>query len=151
MYNTTLGELWLDAHAKDKIVIGVHDLECSGGVREARYRDSVYKQYDGVHMYGPSGIKAYTVSFIDTLLELDIIEKDRKLLSGSDYFRKFSQFEYQKRKQRRLNQGRYTDRDVRPIRRDSDNDVDIRPKSSLRHVDNRYTIPTYNRFNHLNW
>ena len=113
-------------------------------------------------MYGPSGIKAYTVSLLDILLEVDIIEKEGRLLSGKDYYRNLLQFEYQKRKHRGFTQGRYTDRDgsslrdtnkdidIRP-RRDSDNDRDIRPMISLRQFDHRYAVPTFNRFNHLNW
>ena len=144
MYNTTLGELWLDSPDKNKIVLGIHDLECAGSIREARYRDSLGRRYDGIHMYGPSGMKAYTVSVLDILLESDI-PLTGQFSSGSEYFRNLSNFKYPRRRHRV-----YTDRDIRPNRRDSDNDRDVRPKN-FRHRDDRYAVPTSNRFGYLNW
>ena len=161
LFNNTLGELWLDCVVKDKIVIGIHNLECSGGIREARYRDSIRQHYDGIHMYGPSGAKAYTTSVLDILSEANIIMESGEFISGSDFYKSFIQYEYQKRRNRRNNQNRHrdihhmrsdsdNDRDIRP-RRDSDNDRDVRPKRIFSHHDDRYTVPTSNRFAHLNW
>ena len=91
LFNSTLGELWLDSPDKDKIVLGLHNLECAGGIREARYRDSIGKRYDGVHMYGPSGMKAYTVSVLDILLELDILSSGQ-FSSVSEFYKNLSNF-----------------------------------------------------------
>ena len=47
---------------KDRIMIGVHNLECEGGVREARYGDGRNGPVDMIHMKGSSGRVAYTRS-----------------------------------------------------------------------------------------
>ena len=65
IYNDTLLKLWSVSPLKDKIHIGSHSLECSGGVRKARYM--LGNKYDGLHMYGPSGRKAYTGSVLNIL------------------------------------------------------------------------------------
>ena len=45
LFNQTLAELWLESTFKDKLVVGIHNLECTGGIREARYRDIRDKRY----------------------------------------------------------------------------------------------------------
>ena len=47
---------------KDRVKIGVHDLECEGGVRESRYGDGRNGPVDMIHMKGSSGKVAYTRS-----------------------------------------------------------------------------------------
>ena len=47
---------------KDRVKIGVHNLECEGGVRESRYGDGRNGPVDMIHMKGPSGKVAYTRS-----------------------------------------------------------------------------------------
>ena len=39
MFNNLLTELWMSSPLKDRIVIGSHDIECSGAIRESRYRE----------------------------------------------------------------------------------------------------------------
>ena len=58
LFNNTLSNLWIESPLKAKLTIGIHNLDCSGGVKEARYRDIMNKKFDGLHMYGPSGRKA---------------------------------------------------------------------------------------------
>ena len=99
MYNNILGELWLDSSVKDKVVIGIHNLESVGGVREARYRDIRGNRYDGVHLFGPSGTKAYTVSVLNILKENDMVDHtEGQIKSGQDFYSNLLQFQYQKRK-----------------------------------------------------
>ena len=62
IYNNKLKDLWMNSPLKSKIYVGSHTIDCSGGIREARYRCTQSGRYDGVHLYGPSGIKAYTNS-----------------------------------------------------------------------------------------
>ena len=62
LYNDTLVQLWLSSPLKDQIHIGIHSLECAGAIKEARYR--LGNKYDGLHLYGPSGRKAYTESVL---------------------------------------------------------------------------------------
>jgi hypothetical protein len=47
---------------KSKVSIGVHNLECEGGLRASRYRDERKGQVDNIHMRGTSGQVAYTRS-----------------------------------------------------------------------------------------
>ena len=52
---------------KNKVVIGVHNLECQGGLRLSRYGDAARDQNDRdkvdmIHMRGASGKVAYTRS-----------------------------------------------------------------------------------------
>ena len=62
LYNKTLDQQWRNCPIKNRIMIGHHSLDCSGGVRDSRYR--VNNKFDGVHLYGPSGRKSYTESVL---------------------------------------------------------------------------------------
>ena len=102
IFNQTLAELWLNSQFNDNVAIVIHKLECTGGIREARYRDIRSQKYDGVHLYGPSGRKAYTISVRDILKSADIVEQtDGQILSGQEFFRNLCQFQYQKKKYNR--------------------------------------------------
>ena len=139
LFNTSLTELWLDSNLKEKIVIGKHDLECVGGVREARYREIKNGRYDAVQFYGPSWEKAFTISVLNILKSAGILDQTHgQMKSGKDFFCKHAQFEYQKRK--RL--GKQIHHQIR----------DIRSQNSQRsHNQQGYTVPTFNRFDHLNY
>ena len=65
--NTTLHQLWLDSPHKDKIFIGEHRLDCSDSTQVLRYTDERTNRYDGIHMYGSSGKRAYTASVLAIL------------------------------------------------------------------------------------
>ena len=60
--NSSFAELWHSSALKDRIMIGKHNLECSGDQLEARYRDDWSGRYDGVHLYGTQGKDAYSSS-----------------------------------------------------------------------------------------
>ena len=47
---------------RKKIVIGKHNLDCTGGLRQSRFGDSRYGQVDGIHLKGSSGRVAFTRS-----------------------------------------------------------------------------------------
>ena len=161
VFNNALGELWLDSSKKDKVVIGLHNLECVGGVHEARYRD--VQKYDGIHLLGPSGGKAYTISVLDILKNCGITDEKGYIKTGEEYFAKQTQFQYQSRRRyrartkpsiQRFNSDADNDRDIRPKRfkSDADNDRDIRPQRYISEYQTlRYTVPTSNRYEHLNY
>ena len=73
LYNDTLVELRACSPLKEQIFIGNHALDCFGGVREARYKSK--HRFDGVHLYGSSGTKAYTESVLMILREAGFIKK----------------------------------------------------------------------------
>ena len=68
--NSTLNQLWLNSHLKNKISIGHHSLENSGTetAHLARYQNLRTGRYDGVHLYGQTGCRDYTGSVENILL-----------------------------------------------------------------------------------
>ena len=64
--NSTLNQLWLNSHLKDKIFIGHHSLESYGvgASHLARYKSQAGR-YDGVHFYGAAGCADYSSSVIN--------------------------------------------------------------------------------------
>ena len=42
-------------------------------VFQARYRNNQTKRFDGVHLYGPSGMKAYTASVLNILNSAQLV------------------------------------------------------------------------------
>ena len=63
--NSILGQLWHSSALKEKIIVGKHRLDCTDDKFEERYTDERTGWYDGVHMYGRCGLKAYTDSLIE--------------------------------------------------------------------------------------
>ena len=119
LYNNTLTEEWMNSQYKDKIIIGSHNIDCTGAVREARYRETRTQRFDGVHLYGSSGMKAYTMSVLNIL-------RDAQLTSPEyEYHQSCPQTTHQQTQ--RSN----------------------RQQSSYRHTQNRFTLPTANRFQGL--
>ena len=109
--------------------MGTHNFDFSGGIREARYRCTKSGRYDGVHLYGTTGSKAYTNSVIAILKAAGIIP---------DEFPPCAQFQYQKGKSGRFSKwsgATHCDNEIQ--------DKDIRQR-------NQFTVPTQNRFNFFN-
>ena len=91
LFNNTLSELWISSPMNHKITIGTHNIDCTGAVQSARYRHTKTGRFDGVHLYGSSGSKAYTNSVLNIL-------RSAKLTS-SEYEFHYScpQYKYQQR------------------------------------------------------
>ena len=149
LFNNTLVELWIDSPLKDKVAVGLHNLECGGGIKEARYRDIRNCRYDGVHLYGPSGRKAYTISVIDILKAADILDQTQgEIVSGQVFYSKLVSFQYQQKRRPIV----YSHRDSAKV--DSENDRDIRKQRYNKGKDTygpRYSVPTSNMFDNLNY
>ena len=141
LFNNTLSNLWIESPLKAKLTIGIHNLDCSGGVKEARYRDIKNKKYDGLHMYGPSGRKAYTVSMLNILKSADIFEL-KNGQTALDYYKDLLKFQFQKKKSPRHHRAR-----TQP---DSENDRDVRKNMNNRAHEHKYSVPTANMFEYLN-
>ena len=60
IFNNTMADLWIRSPLKDKIFVGSHNIECTGAIREARYKSTKSGKYDGIHLYGATGTKSYT-------------------------------------------------------------------------------------------
>ena len=99
LFNNTLAEMWIESPLKKKLVIGIHNLECTGGIKEARYRNIRSRKYDGLHLYGPSGKKAYTISVLNILKKADICELE-ETHSAQEFYKNILNVQYQKQKLR---------------------------------------------------
>ena len=66
--NGVCRQLWFESNLKHKIVLGQHKLDCSEKIRLERFTDRSNNKYDGVHMYGELGRRAYTDSVVSILV-----------------------------------------------------------------------------------
>ena len=134
----------MECSLKERLVIGAHNLECSGGVHEARYRDIKTGKYDGVHLYGPSGRKAFSVSVLNILKNAGIVNG---AVSGQQFYSNIVQFRYQQGKQTYKAGENFEESRTYG---DATNDKDIRKQKHEAQYQQVYSVPTYNRFAHLN-
>ena len=74
LFNATLDQLGAKSDLKNKLFIGEHTIACDGAQREARYRDTKTGRYNGVHLFGPSGTKAYTESLLIILKKAELVK-----------------------------------------------------------------------------
>ena len=93
MYN----QLWLSSAYKDKIAIGSHKLDCSENQFDDRYRNTKTNRYDGIHMYGVDGKRAYTKNLVDIFRDLLVKSETAKSENhtSSSYHRTCPQTLYQ--------------------------------------------------------
>ena len=77
LYNNTITEEWMTCEFKDNIYIGSHNnIDCTGAIREARYRETKSGKFDGLHFWGASGRKIYTLSVLDILRSANVTSSD---------------------------------------------------------------------------
>ena len=74
IFNSALVDLAASSDLKEKLIIGDHTLDCEGAVREARYKNSRTGRYNSVHLFGPSGVKAYTESILKIFKSANLIK-----------------------------------------------------------------------------
>ena len=67
LFNETLPNLWIKSSHKSRIFIGSHNLECNGLTRHQTYGYPGSTFYDGIHLNGSGGRKAYTESVLNIL------------------------------------------------------------------------------------
>ena len=127
LFNDTLVQLWLGSPHKNRILIGNHSLDCVGAVRDARYRNK--NQYDGIHMMGVSGLKAYTESVLSIIRDADLIRSP-----PPSYFRRYHSKPRDHTKPSAQGQSTMSDRDIR-------NNKKGMPKQNT-----RYSVPTSTSF-----
>ena len=76
LYNNTLTDLWMESNFRDRIFVGNHNIDCTGAIRQARYMDTQSGRYDGIHLYGSSGMKFYTLSVLNILKLANITSEE---------------------------------------------------------------------------
>ena len=101
LFNNTLSDLWMNSQYQGRIMIGNHNIECSGAIKEARYRETKSGRYDGIHLYGSSGRKAYTLSVLNILRCAQVTSSDY------DYHQSCAHYKYQQRESNFRHQGGY--------------------------------------------
>ena len=131
LFNNTLTEEWMNGQYKENIVIGSHNIDCTGAIKEARYRETKTGKYDGIHLYGSSGRKAYTLSV------LNILKSAKVTSSEHDYHQSCAQYKYQERQYRNRQQDNYTWKENRRNYKDG-------PRQQT-----QFILPTENRFTRL--
>ena len=65
LFNSTLSNSCIRSEFKSNIVIGEHNIECIGAKKEARYRQVGTSKFDGIHLLGRLGKRAYTDSVLN--------------------------------------------------------------------------------------
>ena len=111
--NAKLAQLVNSSVLKDKLVIGKHNLDCSGERINGMYTDNRNGRFDGVHLYGREGYRAFTSSLLNIIKS--VLPTPTKTASPSST--PFShdtcpQSQYQKKQQQYTNSGH---RSVGPI------------------------------------
>ena len=100
----------------------------------ARYKNIPMNKFDGIHMYGPSGMKAYTASVLNFLSEAKLV------LSSTPRY--YDQYDYQS-----CDQARYQNRTKNVPRTQS---KERRTPGADSYHDNvsgyHYSMPTQNRY-----
>ena len=76
LFNNTIMNLWLNSPIKDVIFVGTHNIDCYGPIQAARYKHTRTGRFDGVHLNGSSGNKAYTQSVLNILKRANFISKN---------------------------------------------------------------------------
>ena len=127
LFNDTIDQLFAkcQAQVKNKVIIGNHNLECSGGIFEARYRNIQSNMFDSIHLYGPSGMKAFTASVLNILSSAQLVQT-----TPPKYY---DQFVRKEREQAR-NQAKHDQQKTEQSRRHNATN------------DYHYRVPTYNKF-----
>ena len=128
IFNNTLTEQWMTTSFKERIFIGSHNIECSGAIRESRYKNVQTGSFDGIHLYGSSGKKAFTNSVLNILNQAGLINQEFN-------HQNCPQTRYQKNMKTFFGATWTNDRDVRKIQ--SQNNYQ------------EYQVPTQNRFSKL--
>ena len=125
LYNDTLEQSLLSSSLKDRILLGSHNLECSGGVRSARF--GWKNRFDGIHLRGVSGQKAYTESLLITLKKAQMVKA-----SPESYFHRYH-------------------KSVENFNTVSQNPPSVSYSDITRSNGLEYTVSTSNRFSQLNY
>ena len=128
LFNNTLSSLWMDSTNKDKIFVGTHDIECTGAIKESRYRQTKSGKFDGIHLYGSSGRKAFTLSVLRILKAANVTSSEH------DFHQSCSQFKYQNRQSRQSGR-QLAQPGGRKMRKNQHQQVP--------------SVPTFNRFSRL--
>jgi hypothetical protein len=140
LFNETLQQLLSQSALKSRIIVGNHNLDCSGGVQQSRYRSLQSNKYDGVHMYGPSGEKAYTASVLNILRSAQLVIVDPP--------RYYDEYDHQVCEQAR-HQAKASNKKRRPFQYKKNRPNMPNMAHNNQETSSKYRVPTHNRFAQL--
>ena len=134
IFNETLGRL-CNSDKNSKVILGKHKLHCHGGIFEARYKNIQSNKFDGIHLYGPSGRKAYTDSVLNILSLAQLIVRTPPKYYDQVEHMKCPQAKYQAAQKYR------TQRSTSHTR--------VQSTEQCSSYSSVLTVPTYNRYDSL--
>ena len=76
LFNNTQMNLLMNSPMREKIVVGTHNIDCSGAIKAARYRQTQTGRFNGVHLFGSSGSKVYTLNIVNILKAAKVVASD---------------------------------------------------------------------------
>ena len=150
--NSVYDQLWLKKGSPENIQIVDLDLECSGNFRDLVYGKHDDVNFDGIHLSGEAASRQFTYRVIKMLKVkvYSFLLKKSIFRKGEDH-RNCPQAQYQQTQ--RTNQ-RSENHNVYQSQARNDN---VRPQSYADSVigmntgqRDKYNVPTYNRYEHLN-
>ena len=145
LFNSTVTDLWMDSPDKDRIFIGNHDIECTGAIKESRYRETKSVKYDEIHLYGSSGSKSYTMSVLNILKAANVTSTDYNSHQSG------TQFLHTVQNRRNSRNRRQANRSGNQKHNNTQHNQNIRQQTYANVArDNVYTVPTNNRFSTFN-
>ena len=106
--NSVFRQLWFESPLKHKIVLAQHKLDCSDATRQDRYTDRKSKRYDGVHMYGESGKKAYTTNVLSIVSACIATQRPGLRPRQDNYHRSCPQTKYRNEQINKKKENRYS-------------------------------------------
>ena len=137
LFNNILTEQWMSSTVRNKIVVGSHNLECSGAIQQSRYRQSKSGRFDGVHLLGNSGPKFYTLSVLNILRKAQLTSPEYEYHQSCAQ----TQYGYQNRSHRLYRNTSQLKKQTK-TKFHSDRPTSRKQKNNM----NTYSVPTYNRF-----
>ena len=139
LYNDTLDQLFSEHPFKNKMIIGNHNLECSGGVFQARYRNIQSGKFDAVHLFGPSGVKSYTASVLQVLSSANLVK-----VNPTKYYDQYNHKTSHQAGNQNKQRNRNSEHREQTIRRNSrDQNIGTNANSDGAY---QYEVPTNNRY-----
>ena len=131
LFNNTLTDQWISCPLKDKLVIGNHNLDCSGAIQQSRYREFKTGRFDGIHLMGSSGRKFYTLSVLNILKNVQLTSSEYA------YHQSCEQYKYQNRQK------------VRNVKNNCHSPTRKPNQINPNQQSGYYSVPTQNRFEHF--
>ena len=142
LFNSTVTDLWMDSPDKDRIFIGNHDIECTGAIKESRYRETKSVKYDEIHLYGSSGSKSYTMSVLNILKAANVTSTDyNSHQSGTQFLHTVQNRRNSRNSRQNTRTGNKKQNNHQNTRQNTYANVAGAPV---------YTVPTNNRFSAFN-